>query len=278
MSDSGGVMKRGVWAWMLLAVVLVFVLAPIYWMLVTSLKTPREIIRPQPTLWPEIITGGNYVTAIRDGIGINFYNSVFVATVAVAASIAIAFFAAYALARHRFPLRLNGIFLMWILAVRILPPIVVAVPLYTVFTEVGLMNSRLGLVIAYQVYTLPYSVWIIFGFVRSLPLEFEEQAFIDGASRLRVVFSIVAPLIRSGVVATSIFALVLAWNEFLFALVFVRRPALLTLPVVISRYIGEYATLWGQLMAIGLLATVPILLFSGYVYRRLTSGFSLSLR
>ncbi len=271
-------MKRGVAMWAALAVLVAIVLAPIYWMVVTSLKTPREVIRPQPTLWPEIITVQNYIAAIQDGIGINFYNSVFVAVIAVTLSIVVAFFAAYALARHRFPLRVNGVFLMWILAVRILPPIVVAVPLYTVFNELGLMNSRIGLVIAYQVYTLPYSVWIIFGFVRSLPLEFEEQAFIDGANRLRVVTSIVAPLIRSGVVATSIFALVLAWNEFLFALVFVRRPRLLTLPVVISRYIGEYATLWGQLMAIGLLATVPILLFSGYFYRRLTSGFSLSLK
>ncbi len=278
MSSSGGVMRRGVTAWVLLGIVIVVVLAPIYWMVVTSLKTPREVIRPQPTLWPEVITTENYIQAVRDGIGINFYNSVFVATIAVAVSIIVAFFAAYALARHRFPLRMNGVFLMWILAVRILPPIVVAVPLYTVFNELGLMNSRLGLIIAYQVYTLPYSVWIIFGFVRSLPIEFEEQAVIDGANRLRVVASVVAPLIRSGVVATSIFALVLAWNEFLFALVFVRRPGLLTLPVVISRYIGEYATLWGQLMAIGLLATVPILVFSGYVYRRLTSGFSLSLK
>jgi len=277
-SSSGGVMRRGVTAWVLLGIVIVVVLAPIYWMVVTSLKTPREVIRPQPTLWPEVITTENYIQAVRDGIGINFYNSVFVATIAVAVSIIVAFFAAYALARHRFPLRMNGVFLMWILAVRILPPIVVAVPLYTVFNELGLMNSRLGLIIAYQVYTLPYSVWIIFGFVRSLPIEFEEQAVIDGANRLRVVASVVAPLIRSGVVATSIFALVLAWNEFLFALVFVRRPGLLTLPVVISRYIGEYATLWGQLMAIGLLATVPILVFSGYVYRRLTSGFSLSLK
>ncbi|MFP4012441.1 MAG: carbohydrate ABC transporter permease [Spirochaetaceae bacterium] len=278
MSAKGGVMRRGTAAWVFLGVVIVLVLGPVYWMVATSLKTPREVIRPQPTLWPETVTVENYISAVEAGVSINFYNSVFVATLSVGISIVVAFFAAYALARHRFPLKLNAVFLMWILAVRILPPIVVAVPLYAVFNEFGLMNTRIGLVIAYQVYTLPYSVWIIFGFVRALPLEFEEQAILDGAGRFRVLVSVIAPLIRGGVVATSIFALVTAWNEFLFALVFVRRPALLTLPVVISRYIGEYTTLWGELMAIGLLATIPILLFSGYVYRRLTTGFSLSLK
>ena len=278
MSQSGGVMKRGPIAWILLAIILLFVIAPIYWMVVTSLKTPAEVISPVPTAWPHTPTLRNYAAVLDAGAAINFFNTVFVSAVSVGLSIVVAFFAAYALARHRFPYRLNNIFLMWILAVRILPPIIVAVPLFEVFNEIGLMNSRLGLIIAYQVYTLPYSVWIIFGFVRSLPLEFEEQAYIDGAGRMRIIGSIVAPLLRSGVIATSIFALVLAWNEFVFALVFVRRPRLLTLPVVISRYIGEYVTLWGELMAIGLLATVPILLFSGYVYQRLTQGFSMSLK
>lgn len=278
MSESGGVMRRGVIGWSLLGLVLAFVIAPIYWMVVTSLKTPREVISPVPTIWPHTLTFENYASVLQEGAAINFFNTVIVSVGAVGISIIVAFFAAYALARHRFPYRLNSIFLMWILAVRILPPIIVAVPLYEVFNDVGLMNTRLGLIVSYQVYTLPYSVWIIFGFIRSLPKEFEEQAFIDGASRMRTISSIVAPLLRSGIIATSIFALVLAWNEFVFALVFVRRPNLLTLPVVISRYIGEYVTLWGELMAIGLLATVPILLFSGHVYERLTKGFSMSLK
>lgn len=278
MAAGGGVMRRGVAGWTLLGLILFFVLAPIYWLITTSLKTPREVIRPIPTLWPETVTLANYASVIRDGAAINFFNTVYVSVAAVGLSIVVAFFAAYALARHRFPLRLNSVFLMWILAVRILPPIIVAVPLFTVFNDVGLMNTRFGLIVAYQVYTLPYSVWIIFGFVRALPREFEEQAFIDGAGRLRTISAVVAPLLRSGIIATSIFALVLAWNEFVFALVFVRRPRLLTLPVAISRYIGEYVTLWGELMAIGLLATVPMLIFSGYVYRRLTTGFSMSLK
>jgi multiple sugar transport system permease protein len=130
----------------------------------------------------------------------------------------------------------------------------------------------------YQVYTLPYCLWIVFGFIKALPVDFEEAATIDGASRTRILLSIVLPLTGGGLVATSIFSVIIAWNEFLFALLFIRTPALLTLPLKIVNFIGEYETLWGELMAVGILATLPILLFSGYVYKRLTTGFSMGLR
>ena len=143
---------------------------------------------------------------------------------------------------------------------------------------VGLINSLWGLIIVYQVYTLPYCLWIVFGFIKALPVDFEEAATIDGASRTRILLSIVLPLTGGGLVATSIFSVIIAWNEFLFALLFIRTPALLTLPLKIVNFIGEYETLWGELMAVGILATLPILLFSGYVYKRLTTGFSMGLR
>lgn len=270
--------RRSIFFWLLLLAVVVIVVAPLYWMVVTSLKTPREVIRAVPTLFPEIITFENYRTVVTQGIWGNFYNSVIVTGAATLLSIILAFLSSYALARYRFPFQLNKVFLIWVLVVRILPPIVLAVPLFTILNNIGIMNTLTGLVVSYQLFTLPYAIWIIFGFVKSLPLEFEQAATIDGASPARVLVSIVAPLVQSGLVATSIFALILAWNEFLFALLFVRTPRLLTLPVVVARFIGEYATLWGELMAIGLLSTLPILLFSNYVYRRLTEGFSLSLR
>ena len=201
-----------------------------------------------------------------------------VAVSATLASIILAFLSSYALARYRFPFHLNRLFLIWVLVVRILPPIVLAVPLFTIFNRIGLINTLGGLIVAFQIYTLPYSIWIIYGFLKTLPKEYEEAARIDGASPLRVLVSIVAPLVRSGIIATSIFALILAWNEFLFALLFVRSPRLLTLPVVIARYIGEYTTQWGELMAIGLFASLPILIFSNVVYKKQTEGFSMSLK
>ncbi len=264
--------------WIILLAFLAVILVPIYWMINTSLKNPREVIRSIPTFFPEAPTLENYVKVFQGGIWGNFFNTVIVSVSSTFFSIILAFLASYALVRYRFPWKINRLFLIWVLVVRILPPIVLAVPLFTVFNQVKLINTLPGLVVAFQIYTLPYSIWIIYGFLKSLPIEFEEAATIDGASPGRVLVSIVAPLVRTGVIATSIFSLILAWNEFLFALLFVRTPRLLTLPVVISRYIGEYSTQWGELMAIGLLSSLPILIFSNFVYRQLTEGFSMSLK
>lgn len=270
--------RRGPGFWILLIVVVLVVLGPIYWIVATSLKTPTENILPRPTLFPQVLTLANFRKVVNAGIFGNFYNSLFVAAISTTLSLTLSFLAAYALARHRFPFRLNNVFLIWVLAVKILPPIVLAIPLYTLFTRVGLMNNLWSLVIVYQVYTLPYCLWIIFGFVKALPVEFEQAATIDGASPPRILLSIVLPLTSGGIIATSIFSVIIAWNEFLFALLLIRTPSRLTLPLKIVSFIGEYETLWGELMAIGLLATLPILLFSGYVYKKLTHGFSMGLR
>ncbi len=270
--------RKGPLFWVMLAVIVIVILGPIYWIVNTSLKTPTENIEPVPTLYPHEPTLQNYAEVIQGGVFRNFYNSLFVAAVSTTVSLALSFLAAYALARFRFPLKLNTVFLVWVLAVKILPPIVLAIPLYTLFTEMGLVNTLWGLVIVYQVYTLPYCLWIIFGFIKNMPIEFEQAATIDGASRMRVLVSIVLPLTSGGLVATSIFSVIIAWNEFLFALLFIRTPSKLTLPLKIVTFIGEYETLWGELMAIGILATLPVLIFSGYVYKRLTQGFSMGLR
>lgn len=271
------ILDRTVFILMVIFVVAI-ILIPIYWMVNTSLKTPREVIDPIPSFFPRTPTLANYKAVFKSGLWKNFSNSVIVAVSATLASIILAFLSSYALARYRFPFHLNRLFLIWVLVVRILPPIVLAVPLFTIFNRIGLINTLGGLIVAFQIYTLPYSIWIIYGFLKTLPKEYEEAARIDGASPLRVLVSIVAPLVRSGIIATSIFALILAWNEFLFALLFVRSPRLLTLPVVIARYIGEYTTQWGELMAIGLFASLPILIFSNVVYKKQTEGFSMSLK
>jgi multiple sugar transport system permease protein len=170
------------------------------------------------------------------------------------------------------------VFLVWVLLVKILPPMVLAVPLYELFSSARLTNSLFGLVLVNQVYTLPYALWILVGFIRTIPKEIEEAAEMDGASPAVILTRVVVPLAAGGIAATSIFSALVTWDEFLFALLFLRRPDLMTMPVRIARYITEYETLWGPLMAIGLIATVPLLLLTGYVYRRLTEGFSVSLR
>jgi len=270
--------KKGIFFWIIIAVVAVTVIFPLYWILVTSLKTPLENILPTPTFFPNKLTLQNYVEVLQGGFLTNLFNSLFVALFSTLLSLTLAFFSAYALVRHNFPLKLNLIFLVWVLVVKILPPMVLAIPLYTLFAKAGLLNNLIGLVLVYQVYTLPYCIWMLFGFLKTLPRTYEQAAEIDGASKPRVLFTIVLPLIGSGVVATAIFSIIISWDEFLFALLFIRTPSLQTLPLRIVNFITEYETLWGELMGIGLLATLPVLLFSGYYYRRLTEGFSMGLK
>ena len=148
--------QKGILFWILLVLVLVLVLFPIYWIIITSLKRPVEIISPIPTFFPKRITHINYLNVLEGGFFRNLFNSLFVATLSTLISLTLSFLAAYALVRHKFPWKLNIVFLIWVLVVKILPPIVLAIPLYTLFTRAGLINSLIGLVFVYQVYTLPY--------------------------------------------------------------------------------------------------------------------------
>jgi multiple sugar transport system permease protein len=261
-----------------MALILVITLFPIYWIVVTSLKTPVENILPVPTLYPHKPTLENYQKVLFGGSLRNLLNSVFVTTASTLFSLIIGFLAAYALVRYRFPLKFNVVFLVWIIIVKMLPPVVLAVPLYEMFSKMKLINNLWGLVLIFQVYTLPYCIWMLYGFLKSLPLEFEEAAEIDGASRLQIVRLIVFPLVQTGIIATAIFSIIVAWDEFLFSMLFIRSPELQTLPLAIVSYIGEFETLWGQLMAISVLAIIPIIVFVRFVYREMTSAYSLGLK
>ncbi len=261
-----------------LAAILFLALFPIYWIVITSFKTPVENILPVPTLFPRTITLENYGKILSGGSLGNLWNSIFVTAASTLLSLALGFLASYALVRHKFPAKLNSVFLVWIILAKMLPPVVLAVPLYDMFAKMKLLNNLWGLIVVFQVYTLPYCIWMLFGFVKSLPLEFEEAAEIDGASRLQTLRLVVLPLVRTGLAATAIFCIIVAWDEFLFTMLFIRSPELLTLPLKIANYIGEYETLWGQLMGIGMLATIPIIVFAKVVYRQMTSAYSLGLK
>jgi multiple sugar transport system permease protein len=261
-----------------LILILAVALFPIYWIVVTSFKTPVENILPVPTLFPQKFTLENYQKILQSGSIRSLWNSIFVTASATVLSLTLGFLAAYALVRYKFPAKFNVLFLVWIILAKMLPPVVLAVPLFDMFSRMKLINSLWGLVVVFQVYTLPYCIWMLYGFVKSIPLEFEEAAEIDGASRFQTLRLIALPLVRTGIAATAIFCIIVAWDEFLFTMLFIRSPGLLTLPLAIANYIGDFETMWGQLMGIGMLATIPIVVFSRIVYRQMTSAYSLGLK
>ena len=249
---------------------------PVLWMLMTSFKPPIEFVSQSISLFPKAPTLEHYRQLLDDDIVDQVANSLIVTLGAAALSLAVGFPAAYALARMRFPRRMDAVFLVFVLVVKLAPPLVLAIPLYQVLRSLYLLDTLAGLVLVYQIYTLPFAIWMLLGFVRDVSRSYEEAAVMDGASLGFRLVTVVLPIMASGIAATFILVAILAWNEFVYALLFIQTPSNFTLPTYIATLITEDETFWGRLMAIGLIASLPILLllalFQKYLVRGLAGG------
>lgn len=251
---------------------LVFLGFPLLWLISSSLKSPQEFASITPSILPKHVDFSNYSDALSEqglvrGLGnslqISIYSTILVLIVALPVS--------YALARFRSRLRplTNG----WILVSQVFPVILIVIPLFMILRPLHLTNTIPGVVIVYMVWSLPFALWMLQGYVAAVPRELEEAASVDGASRIRTIVSIVMPLLRPGLIATAMFTFISAWNEFFFALVLLQDPQLKTLPLVLARFVGaEGQVQFGPLAAASVLATVPSLVFFAFLQRRLTSG------
>jgi multiple sugar transport system permease protein len=260
------------------AVVLLLMMLPVIWLVSLSFKPPREWLATPPSLIPRSPTVDNYVVLVAPGIPKGtigevvgaaqpvtraFVNSVIVVPLATLASLGVGFLGAYGISRFR----VGGNFLPFsVLATRMFPPIAFAVPLLVYYRSLGLIDTRLGLILMYTAFTLAFSLWLLKGFIDGVPRHIEEAAILDGASRWRVLFTITLPLVRGGLAATALFVFIMNWTEFLFALIFTSRTAL-TVPVQISQYASAVGRFYGPQAALGLVASVPVLV-AGYVIQR----------
>lgn len=255
---------------------LVAAMAPIYWMATIALK--REIEQfASPPLW---FTFEPTLEHFRDaflarGFGRYLLNSTIVATLSALAALMLGTPAAYALARLREAERWGERLSFWILSARMLPPIVTVVPLFLMMRDAGLLNSPAALIIVYTGFNLPFVIWMMRGFFAEIPAELEEAAMMDGASRMRAFLRVVLPLAAPGLAATAVFCLIVAWNEFLFALVLTQTDASITLPVGIASRVTQYEIRWGAMSAAGAVAMIPVLVFAAAVQRYLVRGLSL---
>ncbi|WFE94298.1 carbohydrate ABC transporter permease [Micromonospora sp. WMMD987] len=256
--------------------VALFAAFPVYWMVATSLKPNREIFsatpRPvpaHPTLehYREILTG-NLIPGV--GFADFFGNSVLVAVSTVVLSGLVALLAATAVGRFRF--RLRTTFLIMLLVVQMIPLEALVIPLFLMIQRLGLYNTLPSLVLTYLGFSLPFAVWMLRGFVAAVPKELEEAAAIDGASRSQIFRKVLFPLVAPGLVATSIFSFITAWNELIFALTFVNDQSRYTLPVAMTFFFGRDDTAWGSVMAASTLFTLPVIVFFLLVQRRMVTG------
>jgi ABC-type glycerol-3-phosphate transport system permease component len=249
------------------------ILAPFLWMISTSLKDPAEVVLRDPTIIPRSFAVQNYADAFNRG---NFsryiVNSVVVALAVTFLSLLLATLSGYAFARFR--LFGGKAILLGILATQMFPAILLAIPLYILIRNLGLLNSLVGLVLVYTTFALPFCVWMMRNYFLSVPKDLDESAMVDGATRLQALRSVVLPVAMPGIAATGIFSFILSWNEFLYANTFISSADLRTLPVGLQSLIGEYTTDWGLLMAGAVITTMPIVIIFFFVQRRLTQGLA----
>ncbi|MBZ4018346.1 carbohydrate ABC transporter permease [Streptomyces purpurogeneiscleroticus] len=251
---------------------LLFLLVPFLWLVSTAFKPPRELSSIDPTWVPHDPTLANFRAAFDEQpLLSSAANSLLAAAGAALLAVVVATPMAYVLARFR--TRLARAATGWVVVSQAFPLVLVIIPLFLLLKALRLVDSLGGLTLVYVVWSLPFALWMLTGYVRAVPAELEEAAAVDGAGRVRTLVSVTAPLLAPGIVATGLFAFITAWNEFFFALVLLKSPENQTMPVVLTHFLGaEGAADLGPLAAAALLATVPSLLLFAVIQRRITGG------
>jgi multiple sugar transport system permease protein len=271
------------WRWagrIFLLFMLVYTLVPMAWMLLTSLKTgfaamqfPPQWIPAEPTLYsyiklldPSSSVGADFVRY--------FWNSIFVSTTTTILAVAVAVPAAYAFSRFHFPGR--TVLFFAVLLRNMFPAVIFLVPLFILMRWLGLVNTHGSLILTYLTFGLPLAIWLLKGFYDNIPIQLEQAARIDGATRFQAFLLVVMPLSAPGIIATAIYSFILAWNEYIYAYTFLTRNDQMTLPVGIQRFFAENTTDWPGLMAASFMMSVPVvvlfLVLQRYFVRALTEG------
>ncbi|MDF2184694.1 carbohydrate ABC transporter permease [Grimontia hollisae] len=259
--------------YLLVAVIVVFSVFPFYYAIVTSFKSGSALF--QVEYLPSSLDWGNYASVFSGGVfERNLFNSVLVSTVVVAISLLLGVTASYALGRIRF--RGRNIVLLTILGVSMFPQVAVLSGLFELIRAFGLYNSIPGLALAYMIFTLPFTVWVLTTFMKQLPLELEEAAIVDGATPWQIITKVLMPLLWPALVTTGLLAFIAAWNEFLFALTFTLTNEQRTVPVAIALIsgAGQYELPWGTIMAASVIVTVPLIVLVLVFQRRIVSGLT----
>ena len=248
--------------------ILLFMVYPTAWVLLASVKTPETMFASGS--WE--FTLDNYRSLFAGGFGQGIVNSMLLCLAAVLVSTIVSANAAYVFSRMRF--RAKRLIFGSVLMGQTFPWIILVTPLFILFARMGLLNNRLSMIFVYVAISIPFSVYLLVGYLQSVPRSLDEAAIIDGCSPFQVLWKIIFPIMLPGIVATATYAFLLCWSEYLFALAFLTRPELKTMPLLLYGYFGENVTEWGNVMAASALTTLPTLLLFLPLQTRLASGLA----
>ncbi len=245
---------------------------PFFWMVSTSLKPPPEVFATPPAFIPEEPTLENFTRLFTTTHFLTyFWNSIVVCGWAVLLTMIASAFGAYSLTRFRYPGREK--FAGLILCTYMFAPIMVVIPFFILAKKIGIENTHLALVLSFTSFCLPFTLWMMRAFFMTIPLELEEAALVDGCGRVRAVMFVVLPLALPGIIATSIFTFILAWNDYIFTRILIASDELKTLPVGVQDLFNSSIIDWGLIMAAGMMITIPALIFFVAVQRYLIRGW-----
>lgn len=276
--------------WVALGIVFIFFMFPLYWILISSFKTRADIVATTPTYFPfiefeptldnftDVLIGGSQetgsgstVTASADVSEFRdrLINSIIITGASTMLAVLVGTLTAYAVSRFTIPLEDD--FMFFVLSTRMLPPIVVLIPIFVLFSDLGLRDSYHGIIILYTAFNLPFVVWIMKGFFDEIPKEYEEAAMLDGYSRFQAIYKIVLPEAIPAMAATAVFSIIVSWNEFVLAN-FLNRDSAATVPPFLNSIIGVGAVEWGRLAAASVVYVIPVIIFTFIVRNHLLRG------
>ena len=258
-----------------IAVLLVWTLFPIYWMLSMAIRKKDEfnsslgLIPKSFTLqsFYDLFKNRNFMEAVNNSMEVTF--------ISLIVSLVFGLCCAYILARQRFRFRLKGLMLLWVLLIRILPPIAFALPLYIMMNKMGILNSRIPIILSHVLINMPFIIWFMISFFENLPEELEESAEVDGATEFQIFTKIVLPLVLPGIAAITILSFMTSWNEYLYGAIFVQSPSNFTIPLNLATLNSEQELAqWGSIASGGIISLIPIALFVIFAQNFLLQGLS----
>jgi len=262
----------------LLTVLAVVMLFPVLWMIETSIKENRDVYAVPAKFFGFTVTMDHFKDVFvsgggRSGLSVSFLNSVVVAGVSTALATVLGVPAAWAYSRFAMKAKKDQLF--FILSTRFMPPVVVVIPIFLMYRQVGLIDTQLGLILIYTAFNVPFTIWMMKGFVDEVPAEYEDAAMLDGYTRLQAFRRFTLPLLVPGIAATAVFALIFSWNEFVFAIFLTSSDDVRTAPPAIAGLIGGTTVDWGLVAAASVVFALPVLVFAYLVRKHLIAGVTL---